>query len=324
MNETAEAAVADVRPRFETSGGPMAYTDVGSGPAVLLLHGFPFWSIQWRHFVPALAARSRVIVPDLLGAGESAMPDDRPLGIAAQAGYVRELLEHLGIERFAAVGHGTGGGVAQLLALDHQGVAAMVLLNPAPWDAADPVVGIVTLASPASPEEVLVTVRTVLETGARQRAPIVEDLIDAYAGPYVGDPPALSRAALDRDDLTERRPELGRIDVPVLILWGEDDPFAPAADADRLNEAIASSTLGLLPGCGHFLPDEAAETLGPLVAEYLRAMYLGAPHGHADDAKEGVVMLQLERRPPWVDLAEDEADDWFVHDDDDDEEEPSP
>lgn len=45
-------------------------------------------------------------------------------------------------------------------------------------------------------------------------------------------------------------------------------------------------------------------------------MYLRAPHGHADE-KPGVVMLQLERRPPWVDLAEDEADDWFVDDDED-------
>ena len=72
---------------------------------------------------------------------------------------------------------------------------------------------------------------------------------------------------------------------------------------------MPSSTLGLLPGCGHFLPEEAPETIGPMIAEYLRARFLMEPHGH--DQKNGVVMLQLERRPPWVDLADDEADDWF-------------
>jgi haloalkane dehalogenase len=316
-----EIAQTAERRRFETSGGPMAFTDVGSGPVVLLLHGFPFWSIQWRHFVPPLAARSRVIVPDLLGAGGSAMPADRPLGLAAQAGYVRELLDHLGIERLAIVGHGTGGGVAQLLALDHPGVAAMVLLNPALLDEARPDTEL-TLADPG--ESVRAAILAVLETGARQRGRITDDLIDAYASPYREDPAALTRAAGigEADDLGARKAELERIDAPVLILWGEEDPLASLHEADRLNEAIASSTLGVLPGCGHFLPDEAAETLAPMVAEYLRAMYLRAPHAHTDTPKEGVVMLQLERRPPWVDLAEDEADDWFVEDDDD-EEEPS-
>jgi pimeloyl-ACP methyl ester carboxylesterase len=316
VTETARTAETEVRQTFETSGGSIAYTDVGSGPAVLLLHGFPLWSIQWRHFIPALAARSRVIAPDLLGAGASAMPPDRPLGIAAQAGYVRELLDHLGIERLAVVGHGTGGGVAQLLALDHPGVEAVVLLNAATLDDAEPTSEVAALAHADSPETVRAAIRTVLETGARQRARITDDLIDAYAGPYLNDPAALARAGGDgTEELSARSPELGSLEAPVLILWGEEDTFAHVQLADRLNEAIASSTLGLLPGCGHFLPDEAAETLGPMVAEYLRAMYLRAPHGHADDAKDGVVMLQLERRPPWVDLAEDEADDWFVEDD---------
>jgi haloalkane dehalogenase len=252
-----------------------------------------------------------------MGAGDSAMPHDRPLGIAAQAGYVRELLGHLGIERLAVVGHGSGGGVAQLLALDRPGVEAAVLLNPSSLDEAPPATALAALAHADSPETVRATIRAVLEAGARQRARITDDVIDAYAGPYLDDPAALARAAAKEGEglPAMRSAELERIQAPVLILWGEEDPFAPVQLADRMNQAIASSTLGLLPGCGHFLPDEAAETLVPMIAEYLRAMYLRVPHGHADGAKDGVVMLQLERRPPWVDLAEDEADDWFVEDD---------
>ena len=127
-------AVTVPQHRFTTSGGEMAYLDEGDGPAVVLLHGFPSSSFLWREFIPLLAGRFRVIAPDLLGAGDSAQPEDAALHIRAQAAYVRELLAHLGVERFAVVGHGVGGGVAQLLALDGAGVDAMVLLDSVAFD----------------------------------------------------------------------------------------------------------------------------------------------------------------------------------------------
>lgn len=113
-------------------------------------------------------------------------------------------------------------------------------------------------------------------------------------------------------------------DFPVLLLWGEDDAVVPVAVAEELNDAISTSTLGLLPGCGHDLTDEAAATIAPMILEYLRARYLKLPHSQAhidgpDHAHDGVVRIQLERRPPWVDLEEDERDDWFVPDADDEE-----
>jgi pimeloyl-ACP methyl ester carboxylesterase len=239
------------RARFRTSSGDMTYTDVGEGPALLLLHTHPQSSLEWHRFVPMLATRFRVIAPDLLGAGESVAAEDAPPDLSAQAGSLRELLRHLHVERLAVVGHGDGGGIAQLLAIHGERVEAMVLMAP---------------------------------------------------------------VSLDDPSLREREPDVAGITCPVLILWGEDDPVIPVANADRLNETIASSTLALLPGCGHDLPEEAAETLAPMILEYLRAMYLRAPHGHGDE-KDGVVMLQLERRPPWVDVEEDERDDWFDVDD---------
>jgi len=118
--------------------------------------------------------------------------------------------------------------------------------------------------------------------------------------------------------------DLASFDFPVLLLWGEDDEVVSVSIAEELNDAIPTSTLGLLPGCGHDLTDEAAATIAPMILEYLRARYLKQSHSeaHGDDAAhghDGVVRIQLERRPPWVDLEEDERDDWFV----DDEEEAS-
>jgi pimeloyl-ACP methyl ester carboxylesterase len=114
--------------------------------------------------------------------------------------------------------------------------------------------------------------------------------------------------------------DLASFDFPVLLLWGEDDEVVPVAVAEELNDAIPTSTLGLLPGCGHDLTDEAAATIAPMILEYLRARYLkqshAEAHGHdAEHANDGVVRIQLERRPPWVDLEDDERDDWFVDED---------
>jgi pimeloyl-ACP methyl ester carboxylesterase len=301
------------RTGFETTGGMVAFDDLGAGPAVLLLHGFPLHGLAWRAIGPMLATRFRVIVPDLLGAGASAHPQGVTLDARAQAGYLRELLEHLGVSAYAVVGHGSGGAVAQALALEGDGVGALVLID-APW-LGEPVPAMV--AAIRTPSDVPSSVvRGLLAAGGVPGGSIADELVEAYAGPFLDDPGALGRAAGVIGAGSVVPPDAwSGVDYPVLLLWGEEDPLVPVAVADRLNEAIASSTLGLVPGCGHFLTEEAPDTIAPLIHEYLRALYLRAPHGHADE-KAGAVMLQLERRPPWVDLEEDEADDWFVDDDD--------
>jgi len=305
--------------RARTSAGELAYAELGEGPAVVLLHGFPQSSYLWRDLAGLLAGRFRVIAPDLLGAGDSDKPAAAPLDIAAQAGYVRELLRHLGVDRFGVVGAGSGGGVAQLLSLGG-GVDAMVLLNPIVdgyWPSES------TRAIQESPPEqrvepaVAAVIRTAFDLGMGHRSRLADAQVDEYVRPYRGSDGmrAFFRAAeaLDGEGLRERAGELGLLDIPVLILWGEDDPFLPVVAAERLNGWMPSSTLGLLPGCGHFLLEDAIDTIGPMIYEYLRARFLKAPHDHADDPS-GAVMIQLERRPPWVDLAE------YDDEDDDDEE----
>jgi 2-hydroxymuconate-semialdehyde hydrolase len=310
------------RSRASTSGGELAYADEGDGPAVLLLHGFPQSSHVWRHVVPMLSSRFRVIAPDLLGSGDSAKPADAPLGLSAQARYVRELLDGLGVDGFAAVGHSVGAGVAQLLALDHEGVDALVLIDATAFDRW-PTAPTRTAQQTPPEREIEDLVRTgmraALFSGMLHPDRLSEDDVREYMRPWSG-PEGVSAffrliRALDGRGLEDRDDDLRALDIPVLIFWGENDPYYPVDVAERLNETIPTSTLALVPGCGHFLVDEAPETIVPMIYEYLRARYLKAPHGHEDPS--GVVSIQLERRPPWVDLAKDEGDD---RPDEDDEE----
>jgi 2-hydroxymuconate-semialdehyde hydrolase len=282
--------------RAVVSGGEIAYHDVGAGPAVLLVHGFPLSSHLWRTLIPALAARHRVVAPDLLGLGASAKPRSVSLDIRAQAGYLVELLGQLGIDRFAAVGHSTGGGIAQLLAADHL-VDTLVLIDSIAFDhwpaqaTTEPQVLPQDRETFASIELVY---RSAFGLGMREGEMAEADL-DAYLAPW-RDPdavPAFFRwaRAIDGVGLRDMGPAMRTWDLPTLLLWGEEDPFHPPSIAEALNEAIASSALGLVPGCGHFLPEEAPETIDPVIAEYLRANYLRIPHGHAAD---GPVLVALE------------------------------
>jgi 2-hydroxymuconate-semialdehyde hydrolase len=316
----------------KTSSGVVAFHDEGNGPPVLLIHGFPTSSWQWREFIPLLAARFRVIAPDLPGSGVSTVAEGASLDLVSHAATLREILAEIGVERFAVVAHGEGGGVAQLLALDGDGVDGLVLVAAATLDAW-PSPGVEAarqrLEAGVSSEVVRALVRETIEGGAVLRDRLPDDVLDAYADPFAeGDGPerfVRVLEGLDGRGLAGREVELAAIEAPTLILWGEDDPVYPSSVGERLNDAMPSSTLGLLPGCGHFLVDEAPDTIGPMIAEYLRARYAHAPHGHGDP-NAGIVMLQLERRPPWVDLEEDERDEWFVDDDggDGDEEAPVP
>ncbi|MFL5766346.1 MAG: alpha/beta fold hydrolase [Actinomycetota bacterium] len=84
-------------------------------------------------------------------------------------------------------------------------------------------------------------------------------------------------------------------EIPIFLLWGEDDAVVPAEEGERLSERLPTSTLALVPGAGHDVAESAAATVVPLVFEYLRSRYLGERHGHAEAG--GPVPVALTRRP---------------------------
>jgi haloalkane dehalogenase len=291
------------RRRARVLGVDMSFIEEGDpeDPAVVFLHGFPTSSFLWREFVPLFAPWTHVIAPDLLGCGSSGMPEDAELHIRAQAGYIRELLAGLGVDGFAVVGHGHGGGIAQLLAVEG-GVEAMVLVDSIAFDAwpSETTKALHRLAPEERGEEV---VRAAFDAFLRQAMAKSErrmdDLRDAYVAPFLGEGGvrAFFRGvdAADGLGLTGLEEELAALSCPTLILWGEEDPYLSVEVGERLNDAIPTSSLAVLPGCSNLLPEDAPETIAPLAFDYLRSKYLGRPHSHPEP---GAVPISLERRPP--------------------------
>ena len=138
-------------------------------------------------------------------------------------------------------------------------------------------------------------VRLIADVGVSHKEGMGAETLAGYLDPWRDDPPAFFRAArgIEGKGLDPQGEDLAKLDIPTLIMWGEDDPFLPVSLAERLQEALPGSTLALLPGCSHFVTEDAPGTVGPLVYEFLRARYLGETHSHAPAG--GPVPVFLER-----------------------------
>lgn len=109
---------------FEVESGGVRFAGLtsGSGPAILLLHGYPQTHVAWRHVAPALAASHTVVVPDLPGYGASRAAQDGVRWTKRRAAAaIGALMARLGHDRFAVIGHDRGARVGYRLALDHPG-----------------------------------------------------------------------------------------------------------------------------------------------------------------------------------------------------------
>jgi 2-hydroxymuconate-semialdehyde hydrolase len=285
------------------SGGVIAYADLGEGPPVLLLHGFPTNADLWRREAWLLAQRMRVIVPDLLGYGMSEKASGTDLSEPAQGGYMKELLLSLKIEELAVVGHDIGGGVAQMLTLDGGlNVRGLVLLDSVCFDAW-PIEGVKMIQGATSAQEstefVEELIRLTFDLGVNHKDLLEPDAVDAYIAPWRPDPPAFFRAArgITGRGLAGRDEELAALDIPTMMIWGEEDPFLGSELGERLGETIPGSTVALLPGCSHFVTEDAPRTVGPLIFEYLRSRYVGDAHDHGHRGGTAPVEVYLERPP---------------------------
>ena len=267
----------------------------GSGPPVLLLHGFPQTHHCWRRIVPRLSGSHTVIAPDLRGYGDTAAPPGGPKGEGyskrEMAAELITLMKQLGFERFAVVGHDRGGRVAYRMALDHPAqVERLVVLSIVPtveqFERMTPETALgylpwFLLAQPAPlPERLLAAnakfyVRHVLEDWCGTPGAIAPKDASVYARAFT---PAMIervcadyRAAfhLDRPLDAEDRAAGRKIQCPTLVLWG-DQERGPAESPLSVWRRWAADVRGRALVSGHFLPEEAPEALASALLEFLK------------------------------------------------------
>jgi pimeloyl-ACP methyl ester carboxylesterase len=257
--------------------GPRHDTD---DPAVLLLHGWPTSSHLWRDVMPPIAERHRVLALDLPGFGGSAKPARGRYHFADFEAAIDGFLATAGEDRVAIVGHDIGGPIAAHWALRHpERVAALVLLNTLLYPEFDPTVFefVATLTTPerrdqlTSPAGLAEFMRSGVVDGRR----LDDDVIAAVVAPFVAesDRRALARAGvgLEPAGFEEIARGLPSLRVPVAAIYGEQDRILPdvTTTMSRLQRDVPHATVTALPGCGHFLQEEAPDDVGRLLAEAL-------------------------------------------------------
>ena len=262
----------------------MAYTDVGDGDPVVLLHGIPTWSFLYADVIPALADHCRVLAVDMLGHGWSDRRDRFDRSLRAQAAAVLCLLDALNIERATFVGHDTGGGVALILAIEHPDrVARLVLTNAVAYDSW-PIDDMIALGNPAwrdkPPEEVAAFVADGLADGIAHADRLTPTFVQGIVAPWSDAEGALSlirnASALNTNHTMELVDRHGSISAPSLVLWGVHDPWQPLSDGHRLVREIPGARL-VEVDASHWIPHDAPEEFVAAVVGFLRDTPLDPP-----------------------------------------------
>jgi len=266
----ARQKVAELGDRF------VSYVDEGQGEAVVLIHGIPTWGYLWADLVPVLAEAHRVLVPDLLGFGYSDRSDRFGRSIARQAELLDAWLEHLGVERAAIVGHDIGGGVALRLAtLFPRRVERLCVMNSVCYDSW-PIELMLQFGHPGANR--LMSASTAAKTlGAALRqgfASSPDDVVlDGLLSPYSTEVGKLSlirdASALDTNLTTEITALLPGIEVPALILWGEEDAWQLLVYGERLARDIPGAKLVPIAKARHFVMVDQPEEVARQLARFL-------------------------------------------------------
>ena len=255
----------------------IGYDDTGRGsPALLFVHGFPHDRTLWAPQLQGLAVQARCLAPDLRGFGETTAA--APWSMDQYADDLVGLLDVLHIERAVVAGLSMGGYVAFALWRRHpQRVRALVLCNTRPG--ADTDEGrekrrkLIATAreqgmGPVADAQLTGMLGKTTRSNRPEIANVVHRMISSQ--PVDGVVGALE-AMMSRPDST---PALASIDVPTLIVAGEEDTIIPMAEAKAMQAAIRGSTLEVITGTGHLSNLERPAAFNHVVSEFLAKLTL--------------------------------------------------
>lgn len=262
---------------------------LGEGFPLVVLHGGPGVDHQgFRPWLDPLAGQVRLLYVDQRGQGRSERADPERLSIGVFADDVELLRDALGLERFAVLGHSFGAIVATRHAIEHGSAAGYVLSG-----GSDSSAGLARDVS-AALADLGEAGEAIARAWSRVSATDTQDAFREvwraqaplhFAGPPPDDygermlftPDVLRHFASPAGGTFDHRPFLSRIERPVLVVTGADDPIGSPRAARALHAGIAGSRLTLLAGAGHVAFVEAQAAYLEVVGEFLREVAVSRP-----------------------------------------------
>jgi 2-hydroxymuconate-semialdehyde hydrolase len=240
---------------FIDAGGVRTfYLSAGSGPPLVMLHGAGGGGVLWAPVVDSLRRHFRIIIPDVVGYGESDKPHG-PYDRLFFAGWLRGFMDAMGLNKASLVGNSQGGAIAVQFAMDNPArVSNLVLvcsaglhpLRALGWPA---IVDMIRAQLFMSKRSMLRLVRHLIYDISRFPLDSAVRYLEAVAAMPGGKLAFLEGRG--RAVRPFKRMELDRVNCPTLILWGGEDRVVRPSAAPMNVPAIAGATVKLMPGAGH-------------------------------------------------------------------------
>lgn len=255
----------------------------GGERSLVLLHGFGASLFSWREVTAELSDNHTVLAFDRVGFGLTERPLRRdwagpnPYTPEVQVNLTVALMDELGIERAVLVGHSAGGTIATFMALEvPERVEALVLVDPAIYQGGH---GVPSILGRMPPFRRILRLlvrsigswgRNLLNRSWHDPSKITPETMEGYEKPLrveTWDIALLEFTLASRNLKLPKR--IGSLDLPVLVVTGDDDRIVPTEDSVRLAAEIAGSQLAVIPECGHLPQEEQPEAFLQTVIPFL-------------------------------------------------------
>jgi pimeloyl-ACP methyl ester carboxylesterase len=271
-------------PEITLPQGTIHYRDAGEGPPVVFVHGLLVDGELWRKVTPLLQGDARCIAPDLpLGSHRIAMNPDAEMTPAGVARLVGDLLAALDLEDVTLVGNDTGGAISQLVALDHgERVGRLVLTNCDCFEVFPPKEFVPMVKAAKVPGALYAAVQPMRAAAAR-RSPLAygwlaheipDEVTGAWTAPFLDDADVRRDTvaflrAIDKATMLDAGARLPSLQIPSLVVWGQDDKFFAPALGERLAAALGARLVPVA-GARTFVSEDAPDALAGFIREFVR------------------------------------------------------
>src|SRR5579863_3620261 len=262
-------------PQITSGDADIFYEVLGGGPPVVLLHPFPANRDLWKPAAQALVSHYRVILPDLRGHGGSGIGEG-PAVMEKHAADIARVLDHEAVGRAPLVGVSIGGYVLfEFWRKCRERVAALVLCNTkASADAPDARAGRLQAASEVMERGTEPFFESMLpklmgKTTHGSRPDLVEGALRMMRKMSAEDVAMVQRGMAERPDSMDT---LKTINVPTLIVTGDEDTLTGVAEAELMKRNIAGSQMKVVAKAGHYSPWEQPQEVGRILRQFLESV----------------------------------------------------